>query len=197
MTLSTPFPPSVTNHPPPLPTQRGISEKRFGQPPYPDHKYDDVADISAILSLPDSAVHRDIDKFVQAAASSAVRTAIVSPPTIYGTGRGPGNTRSMQVPGMVGFALTQGFAPVIGTGLTEGDHVHVGDLAGLIVRLVSASQDDALNGDPEVFGERSYFFAEAGAHRWGDVAKCKPSPKPQPSLSRLPKTDVRSDEMGD
>ncbi|KAF3762240.1 NAD(P)-binding protein [Cryphonectria parasitica EP155] len=151
---------------------RDIAENRYGQPPYPDEKYDDLADIQKILNLSDEAFHRTIDKAVQAANSSpAIRTAIVCPPTIYGTGRGTGNTRSIQVPDLIKFALQNGLVPVVGTGLTEWDHVHVHDLADLFVRLVEAAQDPATAGDAEVFGEQAYYFAEAGVHKWGDVAK--------------------------
>lgn len=172
-------------------SQRDKLEKRVGQPPLPDDKYDDITDLAKITSLPDEAIHRPVDKIVLAAAaspstptsssSSSVRTAIVGPPCIFGPGRGPANTRSMQVYDMVRFALRDGFAPVVGTGLAEWDHVHVHDLSDLVVRLVAvaAQQDEDEGGlasaaaDPEVFGERAYYFCEAGSHRWGDVARCK------------------------
>lgn len=79
---------------------RDMREQRYGQPPYPDEKYDDIADIEKVLSLPDEAIHRDVDKIVLAAnanSGGAVRTAIVGPPCISGAGRGPVNTRSIQL----------------------------------------------------------------------------------------------------
>lgn len=83
--------------------QRDMSEQRYGQPPYADDKYDDIADIEKVISLPDEAIHRNIDKIVLAAsansAGGAVRTAIVGPPCISGAGRGPVNTRSIQYVG--------------------------------------------------------------------------------------------------
>lgn len=187
------FPPSspalslLTSKPSSSSSQRDKLEKRVGQPPLPDDKYDDITDLAKITSLPDEAIHRPVDKIVLAAAaatspstptssSSSVRTAIIGPPCIFGPGRGPANTRSMQVYDMVRFALRDGFAPVVGTGLAEWDHVHVHDLSDLVVRLVAvvARQDEAgLAADPEVFGERGYYFCEAGSHRWGDVARCK------------------------
>lgn len=78
---------------------RDMSEQRYGQPPYADDKYDDIADIEKVISLPDEAIHRNIDKIVLAAGANsggAVRTAIVGPPCISGAGRGPVNTRSIQ-----------------------------------------------------------------------------------------------------
>lgn len=58
--------------------------------------YNDWDDISEVTSLPDKAWHRNVDKIILAANGSNVKTAIVCPPTIYGPGRGPGNTYSDQ-----------------------------------------------------------------------------------------------------
>jgi nucleoside-diphosphate-sugar epimerase len=133
-----------------------------------------MADIEKITSLPDQAIHREVDKVVLGAnGTGAVKTAIVAPPCIGGPGRGPGNTRSVLVEDMVKFTLKNGFAPVIGRGLTECDFIHVHDLSDLIVNLVEAAQDPKRANDPEVFGNRGYYFCEAGAFKWGDVAKCE------------------------
>lgn len=79
---------------------------------------------------------------------------------------------------MIAFAMKEGFVPVIGTGRTEWDHIHVHDLAALFVKLVDATQDPKLSSDPEIFGNHGYFFCENGPFAWGDVAKCEnPPPK--------------------
>jgi hypothetical protein len=55
-----------------------------------DKQYNDWSGIEDLTHLPDEAMHRSIDKIVLAAGSSEgamVRTAIISPPTVYGTGR--------------------------------------------------------------------------------------------------------------
>lgn len=74
---------------------------------------------------------------------------------------------------MAKWTLQNGFAPLIGTGLTEWDQVHVHDLSDLFVKLVDATADLKLREDPEIFGEKGYHFCEAGAHTWGEVAKCE------------------------
>lgn len=74
---------------------------------------------------------------------------------------------------MIAFAMKEGFVPVIGTGRTEWDHIHVNDLAALFVKLVHATQDPKLSSDPEIFGNHGYFFCENGPFAWGDVAKCE------------------------
>lgn len=129
--------------------------------------------MTKITSLPDDAIHRAVDKIVLAANASSVRTAIVGPPCIYGPGRGPGNTRSIQAYDMAKWTLQNGFAPVIGTGRTEWDQIHVHDLADLFVALVDATQDSALRESTEIFGEKGYHFCENGSFTWGDLAQCE------------------------
>ncbi|KAI1760525.1 NAD(P)-binding protein [Hypoxylon sp. FL1150] len=148
------------------------AHERYGQAPIPEQKYHDIDDIERIVSLPDSAIHRDVDKVVIAANDLAgVKTLIVGPPTIYGTGRGPTNTRSIQVPGIVDFTLTNGFAPIQAPGLTEWDNVHIHDLGDFFVLAVEAALDPAKNSNPEIFGPRAYFFLESGVHKWSEVSK--------------------------
>jgi nucleoside-diphosphate-sugar epimerase len=150
---------------------RDITAKRWGQPPLEDDVYDDLEGVDKILALPDDAMHRDVEKIVQAANSAAVRTVVVAPPLIYGPGRGPVNRRSMQVYDMAKLTLKHGFAPVVGTGRTEWHEVHVHDLNDLFLALVEAALDADRAADPEIFGERAYFFAENGALVWGEIAE--------------------------
>lgn len=146
--------------------------ERYGQAPIPEQKYHDIDDIERILSLPDSAIHRDVDKVVLASNDSAgVKTLIVGPPTIYGEGRGPTNTRSIQVPGIVNFTLKNGFAPIQAPGLAEWDNVHIHDLGDFFVLAVDAALDPAKNGNPEIFGPHAYFFLESGTHKMSEVSK--------------------------
>ncbi|KAI1077418.1 NAD(P)-binding protein [Whalleya microplaca] len=146
---------------------------RYGQAPLASQRYHDIEDVSRITTLPHEAAHRPVDEIVLAANTlpgGGVRTLIVGPPTIYGTGRGPGNARSVQVPKLIGRTLQDGAAPVLAPGLTEWDHVYIADLGRFFVLAVEAALDPARNGNPEIFGPRAYFFAESGAHRWSDVA---------------------------
>ncbi|GAB1310562.1 NAD-dependent epimerase/dehydratase domain-containing protein [Madurella fahalii] len=150
------------------------THNRHGQPPLPSEKYDDLADINRILTLPDQANHRDVDKIVLSANNSnnngAIKTAIVAPPTIYGFGRGPLNTISQQIPSLTRFILAHGYAPIVGTGKTEWDHIHIHDVSSLVVSLIDAVLDPTFRENPEVFGERAYYFCESGTHVWGEVA---------------------------
>lgn len=144
---------------------------RAGAAPLPEQRYHDMDDIERLVTLPDVACHRDVDKLVVAANSDTVRAAIVCPPTVYGTGAGAVKTRSRQVPGLARVTLAHGFAPVVGEGQAEWDHVHSDDLGDLYVRLVDAARDATRRDDARVFGPHAYFFAENGSHAWADVAR--------------------------
>ncbi|KAI1503197.1 hypothetical protein F5X99DRAFT_376153 [Biscogniauxia marginata] len=153
-----------------------MKNQRVGEAPLPEQRYHDIDDIERIVNLPgDATPHWEVDSAVLAAngSGSGTRTMVVAPPTIYGTGRGPANRRSLQVPRLARLTLERGFAPVQAPGLAEWDHVHVRDLAALLVLAVEAALDPAraAAADPEVFGPRAYFFAESGTHRWSDVAR--------------------------
>ena len=116
-------------------------------------------------------MHRDVDKIVQAANSDAVRALILAPPTIYGTGRGPVNRRSQQLPGLARFTLEKGYAPIVGAGKTEWDNVHIADLGPLFVAAADATQNPVQASNPEIFGKRAYYFARGGVHVWADLSR--------------------------
>ncbi|KAI1827908.1 nucleoside-diphosphate-sugar epimerase [Xylaria intraflava] len=146
---------------------------RYGQAPLPEQKYHDIDTVDRIISIPHHAYHRDCDEIVLAAnEASGVRTLIVSPPTIYGPGRGPVNQRSIQVYNMTKFTLENGFAPIMaGGGSPEWDNVHIHDLGTFFVLAVDAALDPVKQNNPEIFGPRAYFFLENGTHTWREVAE--------------------------
>ncbi|KAI5921613.1 hypothetical protein F4810DRAFT_677837 [Camillea tinctor] len=151
-----------------------MKHERFGEAPLPEQVYDDIADIERLVALPrDVAMHWEVDECVLGASRTpGVRAMVVAPPTIYGTGRGPANQRSLQVPRLAALTLEKGFAPVQAPGLTEWDHVHVRDLAAFFGLAVEAALDgEGKAADPEIFGPKAYFFVESGMHRWSEVAR--------------------------
>ncbi len=148
------------------------THKRYGQPPLPEQAYHDIKDIEKIINLPDQAFHRNVDKIVLAANDSpAVKTVIVGPATIYGAGRGPGNKDSKQVYSLARLTLTDGYAPVVGTGKVEWDNVHIHDVSSLFRLLAEAAVDPSKRQDPEIFGPHGYFFNPGATHTWGEVAE--------------------------
>ena len=130
--------------------------------------YDDWDGVDEVTSLPDSAPHRNIDKTVLASASDGLKTAIVCPPTIYGEGRGPGNRRSIQIPGLAKCILQEKQGFQVGEGKAQWDNVHIYDLSNLYVKLVEAAVS---GGGKATWGKEGYYFAEHGSHIWGEVAK--------------------------
>lgn len=148
---------------------------RFGLAPAEGEIYDDIRDIERVLTYPDAAMHRNVDKVVlgtNEATKGAVRTLIVSPPCIYGPGRGPGNKRSIQVNRLAAYAVLQGAAPIHAPGLTEWDHAHVRDVTAFWVLAVEAALDPEKNANDEIYGKHGYFFIESGqTHRWSDVSR--------------------------
>jgi hypothetical protein len=147
-----------------------IEHKRFGEAPVSEQTYNDLEGVDRLLNLPDTAIHRGVDKIVQAANSDSVKTLIIAPPTIHGTGTGPVNTRSVQVPNLALATFQLGYAPIVGAGKTEWDNVHIDDLADLFLRFVDATQDPSKRANPEIFGLNGYFLARQGTHKWSDVA---------------------------
>ncbi|KAF5964682.1 nucleoside diphosphate sugar epimerase [Fusarium coicis] len=151
-----------------------MDNKRYGEGPLPEQAYDDLEGVDKVTSLPDTAFHRDVDKIVLEEAAkdpSAVKIAIICPPTIYGTGRGPANQRSRQIPGLTETTLEKGFGPIIGAGETEWDNVHVHDLSNLIVLLSDrAASSEKQSDEQEIWGAKGYFFAENGKHKWSQIS---------------------------
>ncbi|KAF5561826.1 nucleoside diphosphate sugar epimerase [Fusarium phyllophilum] len=151
-----------------------MDNKRYGEAPLPEQAYNDLEGVDKVTSLPDTAFHRDVDKIVLDEAAkdpSAVKVAIVCPPTIYGTGRGPANQRSRQIPGLTETTLEKGFGPIIGAGETEWDNVHVHDLSNLIVLLSErAASSEKQSDEQEIWGPKGYFFAENGKHKWSQIS---------------------------
>lgn len=109
---------------------------------------------------------QQVDKIVLAAASDKIQTAIVCPPTIWGVGRGPDNTRSVQVYRATAAILTHGKAFKVGKGENIWHQIHIHDLSDLYLLLGEA----ALNqGSPATWNDKGYYLAENGAFVWGDV----------------------------
>ena len=126
--------------------------------------YNDWDGIGEITSLSDHAPHRKNDMGIIKADGPEVRTAIVCPPTIYGPGRGPGNTRSHQIPELARSILEkkQGFQ--VGAGENFGPNVYIHDLNDCYVKLVEAAVE---GGGKARWGKEGYYPVENGEHIWG------------------------------
>lgn len=133
--------------------------------------YDDWDGIGEVTSLPDTALHRNVDKIIlgaNGASAGNVHTAIVCPPCIYGPGRGPDNQRSVQIYDYVKATLTRSKGFLIETGDNVWAQVHIQDLSAVYLALVTA----ALSPDGgATWNDQGYYFTESGEFVWGDVAR--------------------------
>lgn len=76
-----------------------------------------MRDLDEMSAFDNSHLHHDVDDAVMAAGKQfGVSTAIVCPPTIYGVGKGPLKTRSIQIPYLVESILKHDAAFVPGKG---------------------------------------------------------------------------------
>jgi nucleoside-diphosphate-sugar epimerase len=133
--------------------------------------FDDWDGIADVTSIPDTALHRNVDKVVLAASetSNTIHTAIVCPPCIYGPGRGPDNKRSVQVPEMARLALERHKGFVVNEGVNRWTEVHVQDLSNAYLALVTAALTP--DGGKATWNDKGYYFTENGEFVWGDVGK--------------------------
>jgi nucleoside-diphosphate-sugar epimerase len=133
--------------------------------------YDDWDGIADVTSIPDSALHRNVDKVILAAneASSTIRTAIVCPPCIYGPGRGPDNQRSVQVYEMARVFLERHKGFLINEGANRWTEVHVQDLSNVFLALVTAALSP--DGGKATWNDKGYYFTESGEFMWGEIGQ--------------------------
>lgn len=142
--------------------------ERFGAAILEDEHYADISTLSAITSFPvEGHVHRDVD-FIVLSSPSNVHTAIVCPPTIYGAGSGPVNTRSIQIPGLTSAILKRGKGFTVRGGKNGWNYVHIRDLSVLYLLLTEAA---ARGGQGADWNEEGYYFSENGEYLWGELAR--------------------------
>ncbi|KAL1956246.1 hypothetical protein VTO42DRAFT_7506 [Malbranchea cinnamomea] len=152
-------------------------------------EFNDWDGIGEVTSLPDDALHRNVDKIVLKVginSSDRVKTAIVCPPCIYGPGRGPGNRRSFQIYNLAKTVLKRKRGIQVGKGQNIWHQVHVQDLSQVYLRL---GEEAANGGGKATWGREGYYFAENGPFVWGDIQKAVakaafdkgliPSPEPE------------------
>lgn len=157
-------------------------------------EYDDWDGISEVTSLPDDAFHRDVDKIILAAGEASpesVKTAIVCPPCIYGPGRGPGNTRSVQAYTLSAAVLKTKKGILVGQGKNVWHQVHVQDLSNLYLALGEAA---AAGGGNATWGKEGYYFAENGPFVWGDVQRAVAKAAFEKKLIPSPEVEALSDK---
>ncbi|KAF2750351.1 NAD(P)-binding protein [Sporormia fimetaria CBS 119925] len=152
-------------------TSADLDTKTFGI--YREKVFDDWQGIKEVVNnLPDTALHRTVDKIVLAASHDhpgKIATAIVCPPCIYGVGRGPGNQKSQQAYRLARATLKRGKGVQVGEGKNMWTQVHVRDLSNVFLALFTEAM--SAGGGKATWDDEGYYFAEAGGFVWGDVSK--------------------------
>ncbi|TDL24605.1 NAD(P)-binding protein [Rickenella mellea] len=128
-----------------------------------DNKEEDIEAIDA------SQPRRNVDlELFKADEEGTISCYIICPPVIYGVGKGPVNQISMPVPGMIRVALRKRQTVYVGEGTNKWSNVHIDDLMDLyliVFKLATSGRD------PATSPYAKFYFASAGEHAWGDVAK--------------------------
>lgn len=106
---------------------------------------------------------------IETGLASSVKTYIIMPPTIYGTGTGFFNRLTIQAPFIMRAALRTGEVYQLGADDGDVEHVHVEDLADLYVLMANKIVTDGMQGFPS--GERGIYFAGTGRYTWGEFSK--------------------------
>ncbi|KEQ78275.1 hypothetical protein M436DRAFT_22563, partial [Aureobasidium namibiae CBS 147.97] len=161
-----------------------------------DEQYDDLAGVEKVVNLPDEAFHRNVDKIVLEAGTKnkdVVKTVIVCPPTIYGTGRGPVSGRGRQVYEMGKLILSKSLIPVVGQGKARWNNVHIEDLSDLYLLLLERAMAQDSNDD--IWGSHGYMFAENGEHVWSDLANMMSQEAEQQGLIKDAKVSALSKDV--
>ncbi|KAL4935572.1 hypothetical protein BDV06DRAFT_228701 [Aspergillus oleicola] len=125
-----------------------IDSGSYGEPS--DEIYDDLDGVQAVRDKITAYPNRRVvDNFILNLRGSGPKTAIVFPPIIFGTGRGPGNQRSIQVPTIAKNALKEKQTAYVGRGLSRWGAIHIADLAAhfrkLAEKAVAGGEGDIWN----------------------------------------------------
>ena len=150
-------------------TWADFEEKTFGY--HREHTYNDWDGVKEVTSLPNTALHRKVDKIVLAASKGQgdVNTAIVCPPCIYGPGRGPDNQSSIQTYKYAAATLKRGKGFIINEGTNVWTESHIQDLSNIFLALVTSAMEP--NGGKATWNDEGYYFSETGTFVWGDIAR--------------------------
>jgi hypothetical protein len=132
--------------------------------------WSDIDDIDAIWNLPDDALHRNVDKIIQAAAEKhgdKLHTAIICPPDIYGQGFGLARNQSVYFPTLYAESSKLGRTFYASSGTNTRSWVHISDLMTVYTRLVEAAANGGANAD---WGLKGYYFCGSQEANQYDLA---------------------------
>ncbi|KAF1850521.1 NAD dependent epimerase/dehydratase family protein [Cucurbitaria berberidis CBS 394.84] len=103
---------------------------------------------------------------IDTALEVGVKTHVVMLPTVYGTGAGPGNKISIQIPVFIKSVLKHGYLAVAGEGNGVWDRVHIQDLVALFKILISRILQD----EDVPSGKDGLLFSGTVRNSWNELA---------------------------
>jgi nucleoside-diphosphate-sugar epimerase len=113
---------------------------------------------SLLVVDPRKQARRDIDLLVINAAQKKIRSSVIIPSLIYGTGTGL-HQQSIQVPFLVENAQQQKSVQIVGKGLNVWSNVHIEDLVDLYILALESAPAG------------SFYFAENGEASFLEIAQ--------------------------
>ncbi|CAI6333664.1 unnamed protein product [Periconia digitata] len=129
-------------------------------------------DPSTINTIPDTALHRNVDLAIIKAAQEfgdKAKLVLMVPPVVYGFN--PKHERlSLAFPRLINYALKQGYSGQVGKGANVWHKVHVCDLARAYMTLIEYLDSPA---STEAVLSNPYFFTEDqwGEFTWNEAAE--------------------------
>lgn len=131
--------------------------------------YSDEKSIDEINSLDAKQPHRPVDKIVQDISSRnpKVKTAIISPSTIFGRSNGYDNVVSIQIPFLAKLSVRRGRGFTVYDGNYIWSHVHIADLGDLYQLLL----EKLLKGESVPEGRDGYYFGSLFLHNEGPATE--------------------------
>jgi hypothetical protein len=135
-----------------------IDNNSYGEPS--DQIFDDLDNAKVLRDFIRAYRHRrPVENYILDLGSDGPKTAIVFPPIIYGTGQGPVNQRSIQIPSLSRAALQQRVGLYLGKGLSRWGIIHVCDLGKLFADLAQTAANAT---EGPFWNDNGLYFAENG-----------------------------------
>jgi nucleoside-diphosphate-sugar epimerase len=135
--------------------------------------YDDWEGLDELLDLPKEAIHRNVDELVLNGSKGfegVLRTAIVSPPAICGTGRGPVSQRGMMGPFVASSILKRGYG-YLPQSTAQWDFIHLHDLTELNLLLVLAAAQEDGGKLKATWNQEGYYLVESERVKWAEYSR--------------------------
>ncbi|KND88277.1 hypothetical protein TOPH_07136 [Tolypocladium ophioglossoides CBS 100239] len=124
-----------------------------------DAIWDDLNGVDDIRDMIQKHPARAVDNYILSVAKDTpqVNTAIFFPPITFGTGHGPVNQRSIQIPYLAKATLERKRGLVVGKGANRWGSVHIHDLGKLVLKLVEKAAEPSQS-DEQVWNENGLYM---------------------------------------